>query len=89
MTLILAVGAGAGMGLAYFGGLWLTVSRVVSRPSLAFLVPLASGIRLLLLGVGLIMLSRHGSGGILSALAGLWLARWFLVRQLGGTARGK
>ena len=27
MSWIVAVGAGAGLGLAYFGGLWLTVCR--------------------------------------------------------------
>ncbi|MGP0069375.1 MAG: hypothetical protein ACLQGP_37960 [Isosphaeraceae bacterium] len=51
MIRIVAVGAGAGMGLAYFGGLRLTVRRVLSRPSLASLVPLGALVRLSLLGL--------------------------------------
>jgi F1F0 ATPase subunit 2 len=84
MSWIVAVGAGAGLGLAYFGGLWLTVCRVVSRPKTAVLVPLGSVVRLALLGGGLMLLSRNGCGSILAALGGLWLSRWFLIRHLGG-----
>ena len=35
MNWIAAVGAGVGLGLAYFGGLWLTVRGVVRRPGRA------------------------------------------------------
>jgi F1F0 ATPase subunit 2 len=84
MMWIAAVGAGAGLGLAYFGGLWLTVRGVVNRPSRSALVPYGGAIRLVLLGVGLTMLGRQGAGILLWALGGLWLSRWFLVRRLAG-----
>ena len=89
MIWITAVGTGAGLGLAYFGGLWLTVRGVVNRPSRSSLVPYAGAIRLVLLGVGLTMLSRHGAGALLGALGGLWLLRSFLVRRLGGGHDGR
>ena len=37
-----------------------------------------------LLATGLAILSRYGAGSLLAALAGLWLSRWLLVRQVGG-----
>jgi F1F0 ATPase subunit 2 len=89
MIWITAVGAGAGLGLAYFGGLWLTVRGVVERPSLSALVPYGVAIRLVLLGSGMMMLSRHGASILLWALGGLWLSRWFLVCRLGGGQDGK
>jgi F1F0 ATPase subunit 2 len=88
MTWIEAIGAGAVLGLAYFGGLWLTVCQVVSRPTWAAWIPLASVVRLMLLGTGLAILGRQGAGSILASLGGLWLARWFLIRWLGGVRHG-
>ena len=85
MSWIVAVGAGAGLGLFYFGGLWLTVSWVVSRPATALLIPVSSMVRLALVGAGLMVLSRYGSAGILAGLGGFWLSRWVVLRQLGGT----
>jgi F1F0 ATPase subunit 2 len=89
MSWIMATGVGAGLGLAYFGGLWLTVSQVVSRPSLALWIPLGSLARLILLGMGLVLLGRQGAGHILAALGGLLLSRWVLLRQLGGIPHGR
>jgi F1F0 ATPase subunit 2 len=84
MMWIAAVGVGAGLGLAYFGSLWLTVRGVVNQPSRSALVPYGGAIRLVLLGAGLTMLSRNGAGALVGALGGLWLSRWFLLRRLGG-----
>jgi hypothetical protein len=89
MMWIAAVGAGAGLGLAYFGALWLTVRGVVSRPSRSALVPLGGAIRLVLLAWGLTMVVREGSGALLGALGGLWLSRWFLIHQLAGGHDGR
>jgi hypothetical protein len=88
MSGILAIGVGAGLGLAYFGGLWLTVCRVVGRPSWAAWVPLGGLVRLLLLGLALALLSRQGIGCLLAAVGGLWLSRWFLLCQWGGISHG-
>ena len=53
MSWIVALSVGAGLGLAYFGGLWLTVLGVLRHPSRAALVPLSGIARLLLLAFGL------------------------------------
>jgi F1F0 ATPase subunit 2 len=72
------------LGLAYFGGLWLTVSRVAGRPALCGWIPLSSLARLGLLGAALAGLGRQDAGSILAALAGIWLSRWYLLRRIGG-----
>ena len=65
MNWIVAVGAGAGLGLAYFGGLWLTVRGVLRRPSAPVLVPYG-GVdpARAAWGAGLTMLSRNGAGAL-------------------------
>ncbi len=88
MNWIVAVSAGAGLGLAYFGGLWLTVVGVVRQPSWAVWVPVSGVARLILLGLGLAILCRQGTGSALAALGGLWLARWYLMLRLGGVRHG-
>jgi len=88
MSWIVAVSAGAGLGLAYFGGLWLTVVALVRQPSMAGLLPMSGVARLIVLGIGLAILSRQGAGSILAALAGLWLSRWFMLRWIGGCDHG-
>jgi F1F0 ATPase subunit 2 len=89
MNWIFALSAGAGLGLAYFGGLWLTVIGVVRQPSGAVLVPVSGAARFILLGLGLAILSRQGTGSILAALGGLWLSRWYMLRTIGGVRHGK
>jgi len=89
MSWIVAVGAGAGLGLAYFGGLWLTVVGVVRQPSKGVWIPVSGLFRLILLGMGLAILSRHGAGSVLAALGGLWLSRWYMFRRLGGVRHGQ
>lgn len=89
MMWIQAVGAGAGLGLAYFGGLWLTVRGLVRRPDRSALVRCGGAIRLALLGSGLMLLARQGAGALVAALVGIWLARWFLLRQIAGGDNGR
>jgi F1F0 ATPase subunit 2 len=75
---------GLGLGLAFFGGLWLTVRRIARGRGRSGLL-VASGLgRLALAGLVLGGLSREGAGPLLAGLGGVWLARWSLVRQLGG-----
>lgn len=88
MTWIAAGAAGVGLGLAYFGGLWLTVASVVRRPSRVGWIPISGLVRFFILGLGLVALSRSGAGGLLAALSGLWLSRWYLIRRLGGLKNG-
>jgi hypothetical protein len=88
MKWIVAVGAGAGLGLAYYGGLWLTVVGLVRQPSRATWIPVCGMGRLILLGMGLAIPGRQGIGSILAALGGLWLSRWYLLRRFGGVRHG-
>jgi F1F0 ATPase subunit 2 len=83
MTWNEALMTGAGLGLAYFGGLWLTV-RYLSRGRRGVLLAASRCLRLGLVGLTFYGLSRDGVGMVLSGLAGLWLARWCLIRQLSG-----
>lgn len=89
MSWIAAAGVGAGLGLAYFGGLWLTVRGVARRPRRAGWVPVFNLARLALLGAGLALLGRRGADSLLAAMGGLLLSRWFLIRELGGGGHGK
>ena len=88
MTWIAAGASGAALGLVYFGGLWLTVAGVVRRPSRVGWIPISGLVRFSILGLGLAALSRSGAGGLLAALSGLWLSRWYLLRRLGGLKNG-
>lgn len=88
MTWILAAGVGAALGLAYFGGLWLTVSRALNCSKGAAWVPASGVLRLSLLAVGLALIGRGGPVSMLAALGGIWLARGYLVRRLGGVHHG-
>jgi F1F0 ATPase subunit 2 len=85
----MAVGAGAALGLAYFGGLWLTVRGVVNHPSRLALVRYGGMVRVGILAVGLTMLCREGAGALLAAVGGLSLSRWLLVRGLAGGRDGR
>ncbi|MHB1556875.1 MAG: N-ATPase subunit AtpR [Isosphaeraceae bacterium] len=89
MNWIVGVAAGAGLGLVYFGGLWLTVRAVLDRPARARWLPLLGAGRLALLSAGLVALIVQGPRGIVAALGGLWLSRWLLLRELGGAGHGK
>ncbi len=89
MNWIVAVSAGAGLGLAYFGGLWFTVMGVVRQPSRSTWVPVSGAARFLLLGLGLAILSRQGAGSILAALGGLWLARCYVLQRIGGVRHAR
>ncbi len=79
---------GAVLGLLYFGGLWLTVCRLRWQPRWHVGLALSSGVRLALVGLTFYLLSRGGAGRLLAGLGGLWLARCYLIRHLGGSHHG-
>lgn len=82
MALVLAVAAGAGLGLLYFGGLWLTVRRLpdFGRPALLFGASFAVRTALTLLGFYLVM---DGSWErMLACLVGFIIARKVLTSRL-------
>jgi len=88
MRWIAAMAAGVGLGLLYFGGLWLTVPLVVRKPGRPALFAASHAARFAVLGLALAALSRGGAGPLLAALAGLWLARSYLLFRLGGLRHG-
>jgi F1F0 ATPase subunit 2 len=83
-----AVGVGAALGFVYFGSLWLTVQHLVRRPRAAGLVHLSRVLRLAGLGLALYVLLKSAPGELVSAAAGFWLARGYLLYRLGGGRRG-
>jgi hypothetical protein len=88
MNGIAAIVVGAGLGLVYFGGLWVTLRVVLGGSCRASWIPLGWAVRFIMLAWGMVILSRQGAVGILAGLGGLWLSRWFLLRELGGAGHG-
>jgi len=89
MTWLAATTTGFGLGLISFGVLWLTVRHLLQSAQWRVLL-IASGVaRLSLVGLTFYALSREGPEKLLAGLAGLWLARWCLIRRLGGWRHGR
>jgi F1F0 ATPase subunit 2 len=88
MTWFAALTTGFGLGLVSFGGLWLTVRRL-GRPRGRALLAAGGLARMGLVGVVFYGVGREGPDRLLAALAGLWLARWCLLRELGGVRHGR
>jgi len=89
MSWILGIVIGIGFGLACFGGLWLTVKRMLQSPRRGGWVAVSQIGRLALCSLVFYALSREGIGVVFSALGGFWIARWHLIRCLGTVADGK
>lgn len=84
----MALMTGVSLGLAYFGGLWWTVSATLQTPRGRAWIAVSRLVRFLLCAVVFYALGRQGLGLLLAAVAGFWIARWHLLRRLGGTAHG-
>ncbi len=82
IMLILAGIAGVGLGLFYFGGLWLTVRRLPDSdwPALLFLGSFVGRTALTVLGFYLVMDGRWER--VLACLVGFIMARQFLISRL-------
>ena len=89
MNWLAAMATGLGLGLLYFGGLWLTVRRVVQGSHRTPLLATSHVVRFAMLGSALSVLSQGGAGNLLAALVGIWLARSYLVCRLGGFHHGR
>ena len=82
LTLLLALVAGLGLGLVYFGGLWLTVRQIgrVRSPTLLFAASFVLRTALAVAGMYLVM------GGswqrMLACLAGFIVVRQVMVSRL-------
>lgn len=86
MTWFTAASAGVGLGLIFFGGLWLTVQQLVRKQRRGGLLGVSYLVRLALAALVIHRLSREGADKILAGLCGWWLARWSLIRQVEGRA---
>jgi F1F0 ATPase subunit 2 len=83
MTLIWALAAGLGLGLAYFVGLWFTVQRM---PTSNHPMALAMGsfmLRLMLIMLGLYWVADGDWQRMILALGGVLIARWVMTKTLG------
>lgn len=86
MPLLLAFVTGAGLGLFYFGGLWLTVQRLADshRPVLLFAASFAVRTALTVLGFYFVMDGRWERA--LACLLGFIIVRQLLVSRLRPTS---
>lgn len=83
-----AAGTGFGLGLAYFGGLWVAVRRLDRGNAGRFAAGRAA--RFALTAVTFYaLLKTGGTGAVLAGSVGWLAARWYLVRKLGGSADGR
>jgi len=89
MNWVAALTIGAGVGLAYFFGLWLTVRQVIRRPHRNGLIAWSRAARLVLVGLAFYALSRQGSGFLVMGLTGFWLTRGYLICRLGGKSHAQ
>ncbi len=89
MSLVIALAIGVGLGLACFGGLWLSLRQWMRTPRRTGWLALGQLSRLALCGLVFWALSRQGAGAVLAALAGLWVARWQLIYRLGVARHGR
>jgi hypothetical protein len=85
----LAAVLGVGLGLAYFGGLRLTTCLVLAGHGRRWLPAVSLGCRLTLAAATFWALAREGVGPMLAALAGVWVARGFLLWGRGGPDDGR
>jgi F1F0 ATPase subunit 2 len=83
MSWLVALAGGIGLGLVSFGGLWLTVRQLAQQPRyrIPFIVSQAG--RLVLLTLGFYVLCRAGPAAVICGLAGVLIAKWYLVLTLG------
>jgi F1F0 ATPase subunit 2 len=84
MTAISAATTGASVGLAYFAGLWVSVQQLARRPRRHVLLAASQIGRLGLAGGVFYGLSLEGADRVLAGLGGFLVARWLLVRKVGG-----
>ena len=85
MTWVVALTTGAGVGLTYFGGLWLTLTITRGRA----LLTASYFARLALVGLVFAGLSLEGASHVIAGLVGLLLARRWLVARIGGVGHGQ
>ena len=82
---LFALAAGVALGLAFFGGLWWTVQRVSRGNRAAWLFPLSSLVRTVVLLAGFWWVSSGDLVRLTLCLGGWLIARQFMIRRCGPT----
>jgi F1F0 ATPase subunit 2 len=80
LSITLGLLGGAMLGVVFFGGLWLTVSRLTAGRGGVFLVPLSLVARLGVLAAGLVLAAQFGPFALLACLLGTLVVRSVAVR---------
>lgn len=83
MNRVVAATTGFGLGLAYFGGLWLSIRSLKYRWRSPARFAVGRGGRVALAGlVFFALLKTGGVVAVLAGLAGFVAARWYLTRLI-------
>lgn len=82
LSLLAPFAVGLVVGLAFFGGLWLTVRRLDRMKNPGPVIFLSSILRIALAMAAILWVSRDGLPAIGSCLAGFLLARFFLIKKV-------
>jgi F1F0 ATPase subunit 2 len=89
MNHLIALLAGVAIGLAFFGGLWVSVRCAVQYSRHRGMIAACGALRWLLAGVSFFLISRAGAGAVLAAFGGFWLTRSMLILRMGQVLRGR
>jgi F1F0 ATPase subunit 2 len=74
---------GVTLGLAYFAVLWHAVGYLIKHPDRVALMVSSGVIRLMAVTFAFYWLSKWGAPCVLAGAAGMWMARWSLMRRIG------
>lgn len=89
--MLLAFIAGVLLGVLFFGGLYLTVRQLTTMKHPALFMMLSLILRLVVVAGGIYLIMDGEVRNMLSAMAGILLVRFVLIRKLGkpGLSDGK
>lgn len=82
MTIVIAIIAGGLLGLLYFGGLWLTVKKMMKAKNPGLLYLGSSLLRTAIVITGFYLISGSNWKSWVSCVAGFIIARLILMRFL-------
>ncbi len=87
-SLLLALSAGVGIGVVFYGGLWLTVSRIHATSHPLLLVAISFILRTAVALTGIWFVSAGGDLKRLAlCLGGFMIARWLILRTTRSRSR--
>jgi F1F0 ATPase subunit 2 len=89
MNLMIAILAGVGIGLTFFGGLWVSIRCAVQSPRRCAMIAISGILRWILAGVAFFVISRAGTTAVLAAFCGFWLVRSIMILGMGEVLRAR